>query len=171
MPPWRGSCRTRLRMQSISRDATPSTLSDVTCVISFSASYGDAVISWTPTEMAARQDRDASAQLLRCCCKRRHIRDSEIAVALASASNDVGLTEGGSTLLLDRPCHRIRAGVCVLSLTTAGCYAVPGTLLLHKQHLDCTSSGIQISVNPMHTWAHSHGRCAARPQNPERGHA
>eukprot|EP00955_Chlamydomonas_euryale_P045065 353058-Chlamydomonas_euryale.AAC.1 len=31
MPPCRGSCRARLRLQSISQDATPSTLSGVTC--------------------------------------------------------------------------------------------------------------------------------------------
>eukprot|EP00955_Chlamydomonas_euryale_P118877 366564-Chlamydomonas_euryale.AAC.18 len=66
--------RARLRLQSISQDATPCTLSDVTFVISFSASHGDAVILWTATEMAVRQDRQASAQLLQCCCKRRDSR-------------------------------------------------------------------------------------------------
>eukprot|EP00955_Chlamydomonas_euryale_P062416 358375-Chlamydomonas_euryale.AAC.4 len=115
MPPCRGSCCARLRLQSISQDATPSTLSGVTCLISFSASYGDAVISWTATEMATRQDRHVSAQLLRCCCKTRRIRDGKIAVALASASNGVGLTEGGSTPLLDRPCQDPCRGLCAQS--------------------------------------------------------
>eukprot|EP00955_Chlamydomonas_euryale_P112085 366111-Chlamydomonas_euryale.AAC.14 len=106
--------------------------------------------------MAARQDRHASAPLLQCCCKRRRIRDGKIAVALASASNDVDLTEGGSTLSLGRPCQDPCRGLCALNPTTAGCGAVTGTPL-KKRHWAA--------------WAHTHGRCAARPPACERGHA
>eukprot|EP00955_Chlamydomonas_euryale_P040041 351580-Chlamydomonas_euryale.AAC.4 len=38
-----------------------------------------------------------------------------------------------------------------------------------KQTLSYTSLGIQICGKPMHTWAHTHGRCAARPPSPEAG--
>eukprot|EP00955_Chlamydomonas_euryale_P064761 359068-Chlamydomonas_euryale.AAC.2 len=78
-------------------------------------------------EAGSSRKRTASAMLL----QEAAYRDGKIAVALASASNDVGLTESGSTLLLDRPCQN-PCRVIVLSLTTAGCYAVTGTLLLQK---------------------------------------
>eukprot|EP00955_Chlamydomonas_euryale_P109269 365918-Chlamydomonas_euryale.AAC.6 len=44
---------------------------------------------------------------------RRRIRDGKIAVAPTSASSGVGLTVGGSTLLLDRPCQDPCRGLCV----------------------------------------------------------
>eukprot|EP00955_Chlamydomonas_euryale_P079054 363243-Chlamydomonas_euryale.AAC.3 len=104
--------------------------------------------------MAARQDRHASAQLLHCCCKRRHIRDGKIAVALACASNDAGLTEGGSTLLLDRPCQD-PCRVFVLSLTTAGYDAVTGTLLLQEQYWAEPHRGYR-SAETLCTHGHTH---------------
>eukprot|EP00955_Chlamydomonas_euryale_P082986 363789-Chlamydomonas_euryale.AAC.10 len=94
------------------------------------------------------------------CGKRRRIRDGKMEVALASASNVVNRRR------VDICCPTGHEWVCVLGLTTGGCSAVTGTLLLQKRRQTAPHWGSR----PAKVIC-KHGRCAARRPPPEQGHA